>query len=122
MSLEKLSPEVLQLILRFAHPSAHFSFALTSKTLYENSLNILERHRAANTKYAITSDIKPLDTIPELLRSAYGSGADGIEAWHVRELEIWRERSSWGSGRNAILARKERSLLREILPSRRPFH
>lgn len=95
MSLEKLSPEVLQLILRFAHPSAHFSFALTSKTLYENSLNILERHRAADQKYAITSDIKPLNTIPDLLRSAYGSGADGIEAWHVRELEIWQDRSLW---------------------------
>jgi hypothetical protein len=54
---------------------------------------VLRRHRDAQEKYQVASDISPHATIT-LLRSVFGYG-DPIPAWHVRNFEIWYDRTSW---------------------------
>ncbi|CAH0054422.1 unnamed protein product [Clonostachys solani] len=96
--LSTLAPEILQLIIEHTHASAHWPLARTCKHIYLNSLPILGRHRKAYQEYRITSDFDPW-TISKLLWSIFSDGAASIEAWHVREFEVWVEREeyqSWG--------------------------
>ncbi|CAN9445769.1 unnamed protein product [Alternaria alternata] len=64
----------------------------TSHALIHHA-DIHSRHRDAQLKYGVASDIDPA-TIPTLLRSAFGYG-DPILAWHVRSLEVWYDRRGW---------------------------
>lgn len=96
--LSTLAPEILELIIEHTHASAHWPLAQTCKYIYLNSLPILDRHRKACQEYRICSDLDPW-TISKLLWSVFSDGAASIEAWHVREFEVWVERKeyeSWG--------------------------
>ncbi|CAH0033099.1 unnamed protein product [Clonostachys rhizophaga] len=96
--LSTLAPEILELIIEHTHASGHWPLAQTCKYIYLNSLPILDRHRKACQEYRICSDLDPW-TISKLLWSVFSDGAASIEAWHVREFEVWVERNeykSWG--------------------------
>ncbi|VUC32667.1 unnamed protein product [Clonostachys rosea] len=89
--LTNLAPEILKLIIEHTHASAHWPLAQTCRFIHRNSKPILERHREAHQTYRITSDIDP-STITGLLWSVFSHGVDSIEAWHVREFEVWADR------------------------------
>lgn len=86
-SLLRLSTELLFNIIDYVHPSSHLSLALTCSKLHRHSQPILDRHRAA---HSIVSDLQP-ESVLELLR---GAESCSVELWHVRELELWGNRSS----------------------------
>ncbi|RSL99154.1 hypothetical protein CDV31_012332 [Fusarium ambrosium] len=83
-----LSAELLFHIIDYVHPSSHLPLALTCSQLHRHSQSILARHRAA---HSIASDLQP-ETVLELLR---GAETCSVELWHVRELELWGNRSTW---------------------------
>ncbi|VUC35640.1 unnamed protein product [Clonostachys rosea] len=89
-NLSTLAPEILQPIIEHTHASAHWPLAQTCKYIYLNSLPILDRHRKAYQEYRITSDLDPW-TVSKLLWSIFSDGVASIEAWHVREFEVWVE-------------------------------
>ncbi|VUC33082.1 unnamed protein product [Clonostachys rosea] len=80
--------EVVQHIIEYTHPSGHWPLAQTCSYLYQNSERVLSLHRNAYQKYRITSDLDPV-TIPHLLWSVFSHGTAHIDAWHVREFEVW---------------------------------
>lgn len=82
-----LSAELLFHIIDYVHPSSHLSLALTCSRLHRHSQPILDRHRAA---HSIASDLQP-ESVLGLLR---GAEPCSVELWHVRELEVWGDRSS----------------------------
>ncbi|CAG9990227.1 unnamed protein product [Clonostachys byssicola] len=92
--LSTLAPEILELIIEDTHASAHWPLAQTCKYLYLNSLPILDRHRKACQEYRVCSDLDPW-TISKLWWSVFSEGAASIEAWHVREFEVWVERQEY---------------------------
>lgn len=91
--LTNLATELVHRIIDFIPPASHIDFACSCKHLYACSTDVFKRHRDAQLKYGVASDIDPA-TIPTLLRSAFGYG-DPILAWHVRSLEVWYDRRGW---------------------------
>jgi hypothetical protein len=91
--LTNLAIELIHHIIDYIPPASHIDFACTSKHLSGCSADVLKRHRDAELKYGVSSDLDPA-TIPTLLRSAYRYG-DPISAWHVRSLEVWYDRRGW---------------------------
>ncbi|KAL6413937.1 hypothetical protein AUP68_03469 [Ilyonectria robusta] len=89
----ELAPELINRIMDFVPVESHFNFATTCSFIANCSKDILQRHKAAHKTYGVSSDLSPL-TIPTLLRSAFGL-EDPLLVWHVRSLEIWRDRSDW---------------------------
>lgn len=92
-SITGLSVELILRIIDLIPPAAHLNFACTCKHIATCSSNVLQRHRKAYKQYRAASDLDPA-TVPILLRSALGLD-DPIPAWHVRSLEVWRDRTSW---------------------------
>ena len=88
-----LSVELIFWIIDLIPQAAHLNFACTCKHIAACSSNVLQRHRKAYKQYRAASDLDPA-TIPTLLRSTLGLD-DPIPAWHVRSLEVWRDRTSW---------------------------
>ncbi|KAM0432327.1 hypothetical protein ACHAPT_004868 [Fusarium lateritium] len=88
-----LSTELIFLIIDYADPYSHLALALTCSILYHRSLPILDRHRAA---HRVASDLQP-ENVLKLLRFAV---VDSLEAWHVRELELWGNRVTWDDWRD----------------------
>ncbi|VUC20689.1 unnamed protein product [Clonostachys rosea] len=88
-----LPVEILQLILERTHASDHWSLAQTCKHVYLHSQHILSRHREAYEKFRVSSDLDP-KTIPHLLASCFSLGIASIDAWHVREFEVWGDREN----------------------------
>ena len=82
--LTNLATELVHRIIDFIPPASHIDFACSCKHLNACSADVFKRHRDAQLKYGVASDIDPA-TIPTLLRSAFGYG-DPILAWHVRSL------------------------------------
>jgi hypothetical protein len=94
-----LSTELILQIIHFMAPESHLDFSLSCQQVYACSSDILRRHQNAHAKYRVTSDLDPT-TIPNLLRSAARGGPDDwIELWHVRAIEIWRDRLGWDEWR-----------------------
>ncbi|KAJ3463264.1 hypothetical protein MRS44_008050 [Fusarium solani] len=97
-----LSTELLFHIIDYVHPSSHLSLALTCSKLHHHSRPILDRHRAARS---VVSDLQP-ESVLELLR---GAESCSVELWHVRELELWGNRSSseewraWDAGMTGMV-------------------
>ncbi|CAH0058959.1 unnamed protein product [Clonostachys solani] len=89
--LAALPSEILQLIIEHTHASGHWPLAQTCKHIYLNSQPILGRHRKAHQEFRISCDLDP-KTVPNLLWSALSPGAASIDAWHVREFEVWTDR------------------------------
>ncbi|CAH0021562.1 unnamed protein product [Clonostachys rhizophaga] len=95
--LSTLPAEVLQLIIEHTHPSAHWPLAQSCSRLYQNSERVLNLHRDAYRRFRVTSDLVPMTGF-NLLWSVFSHGAAHIDAWHVREFEIWGERDfTWRS-------------------------
>ncbi|CAH0055765.1 unnamed protein product [Clonostachys solani] len=94
--LSTLAPEILQLVIEHTHASAHWPLAQTCKYIYLNSESILERHRKAWQEFRVASDLDPR-TVINLLWSVFSQGAASIEAWHVREFEVWGDREGSNS-------------------------
>ena len=92
-SIMGLSLEIILQIIDLVPPASHLDFACTCKHIAKSSSKVLHRHRNAYQQYRAASDLDPA-TVPTLLRSAL-SLSDPIPAWHVRSLEIWRDRKSW---------------------------
>ena len=92
-SITSLSLELILHIIDLIPPDSHLDFACTCKHLAICSSKVLQRHQSAYKKYRAASDLDPA-TVPTLLRSALGL-SDPIPAWHVRSLEVWRDRTSW---------------------------
>ncbi|KAJ4219049.1 hypothetical protein NW759_008203 [Fusarium solani] len=97
-----LSTELLFHIIDYVHPSSHLSLALTCSKLHHHSRPILDHHRAARS---VVSDLQP-ESVLELLR---GAESCSVELWHVRELELWGNRSSseewraWDAGMTGMV-------------------
>ncbi|CAH0037011.1 unnamed protein product [Clonostachys solani] len=91
--LTSLPVEILQLILEHTHTSGHWPLAQTCKHVYLHSQHVLNRHREAYQKFRISSDLDPR-TIIHLLASCFSHGAASIDAWHVREFEVWGDREN----------------------------
>ncbi|CAG9999678.1 unnamed protein product [Clonostachys byssicola] len=89
--LAALPSKILQLIIEHTHASGHWPLAQTCKHVYLNSQPILSRHRKAYQEFRISCDLDP-QTVPNLLWSALSPGAASIDAWHVREFEVWTDR------------------------------
>ncbi|KAL1600806.1 hypothetical protein SLS60_007194 [Paraconiothyrium brasiliense] len=81
------------MVLEYLPFESHFAFARTCKRIADAARGVLERHQDAYRRFGVASDRDP-GTVPLLLRSAFGG--DGIDAWHVRSFEVWRDRGSWG--------------------------
>lgn len=88
-----LPVEILQLIFEHTHASGHWPLAQTCKHVYRHSQHILDRHREAYQKFRISSDLD-LRTVRHLLSSCISHGAASIDAWHVREFEVWGDREN----------------------------
>ncbi|CAH0054238.1 unnamed protein product [Clonostachys solani] len=94
-NLSTLTPEILQLIIEHTHPSGHRPLAQTC------SQHVLNLHRDAHRKFRVTSDLDPI-IVFNLLWSAFSHGVAHIDAWHVREFEVWGERDpAWGEDSDA---------------------
>lgn len=92
--------ELLDHVYEFLEPSWHFALARTCKSIYYRSERVLGKHRGAYKDSRIASDRYP-QTLLRLFHSASCTvGPDAIEAWHVRELEIWGSRRSWDEWRS----------------------
>ncbi|CAG9977779.1 unnamed protein product [Clonostachys byssicola] len=99
--LSTLPAEILQLIIDQTHPSGHWPLAQTCRYLYQNSERVLNLHREAYRNFRITSDLDPI-TVFNLLWSVFSHGVAHIDAWHVREFEVWGERDpGWGEDSEA---------------------
>jgi hypothetical protein len=94
-----LSTELILQIIHFLPPEFHADFALSCQQIHACSASLLRRHQTAHKKYRVVSDLDPA-TIPTLLRTAAKGGPHGwIDLWHVRAVEIWRDRGEWGDWR-----------------------
>ncbi|KAM0269860.1 hypothetical protein ACHAQH_009611 [Verticillium albo-atrum] len=91
--LTTLPPELFRRIIHFidSSPPRIIDLALTCKALVHQTDYLLERHRNAHKRYAVSSDLDP-STVPTLLLSALGFG-DPVLIWHVRTFEVWGTRS-----------------------------
>ncbi|KAF5662221.1 hypothetical protein FHETE_8111 [Fusarium heterosporum] len=84
-----LSTELVLQIFEYALPSVNLAF--TCSTLYQHCRPLLDLHRGAHAKYKITSDLDP-ETVIDLLKN---TSSARVGRWHVRELEIWGNRTDW---------------------------
>ncbi|CAH0056233.1 unnamed protein product [Clonostachys solani] len=93
--MEVLSPELIHNIYHFLEPSWHYNLARTCRFIYYSSAHILRRHAAAYKNDRIASDREPSETVKLLNSLSHVTGVEAIEAWHVREYEVWGSRASW---------------------------
>ncbi|CAG9985798.1 unnamed protein product [Clonostachys byssicola] len=93
--MEGLASELVENIYQFLEPSWHYNLARTCRSLYQSSAHILRLHAAAYENGRIASDREPSDILKLLNSVSHPTGAEAIEAWHVREYEVWGSRESW---------------------------
>ncbi|VUC25026.1 unnamed protein product [Clonostachys rosea] len=93
--MEELSPELIQNIYEFLEPSWHYNLARACKSIYHSSAHILRLHAAAYKDGRVASDREPLDVVKLLSRVLQPTGLKAIDAWYVREYEVWGSRLSW---------------------------
>lgn len=93
--MEGLAPELIHNIYQFLEPSWHQNLARTCRSVYYASAHILRLHAAAYENGRIASDCEPSDVLKLLNSVSHPTGVEAIEAWHVREYEVWGSRVIW---------------------------
>lgn len=104
-----LPVEIVTQIFACTDLESHFNLASTCRYFFSCAEPLLERHKEAHRKYRVVSDLHPL-TFPTLLRAIVAdrvANRDSFEAWHVRSVEIWSERSEWDEWRPFMLQAPE---------------
>ncbi|KAG5658156.1 hypothetical protein KAF25_007107 [Fusarium avenaceum] len=91
-----LSTELILEIFDYLPPSSYFDLAISCSALHKRCQPVLDAHRAAHSKYRVTSDLHP-ETIIDLLKDNLSAK---VERWHVRELEFWGTRHDWQDWRS----------------------